>query len=213
MNKTFHTRMNILIWIFSLIIAVLLTLVAFIIFNVDFVRSKFGEVDLVAFIGSIIGGFITIIGVVATIQYSIKSVNLVTEKQDREKYIDQYPIKSKLLDKKIKEITKFQQNIKFDDHHKLNESITLLYTLVQETEVISGRVYHYIKGFVDYIENIVNIANRTVFYNLTDQDERESKLIEIEKKINEKFYEVVAQLKLEKDNMKNKFVKYLKDDE
>jgi hypothetical protein len=194
--------------ILNVIISLLIIVIIVLIIAHDTV--KIGESDVLAFIGSIIGGIITLAGVYYTIRSSFVALELTLKKQDDLKFLETIGEKLNRLYKvkgiifKVDRMLSNRKNGWNEKYEKDNleniENAILEYLLpnlnplLENASVVDWEFYNDIKKFVDDTRSYIFNLDSRDFDRLTESVDRLTKIIENhEKRLSEKFKKVSSQ--------------------
>jgi hypothetical protein len=181
---------------------------------------KLGDMDFLAFVGSLLGGFMAMFAALITIQYSLSSVREMAEKQDREKFLEMYPQKVK----RIQELRNKLINLRDNELNPLNAPWFVTFKngigLEDEAVYISGQVYHSINGLNEFVRVLVTqlYKKESKYYYNNDFNEwiicegKHDELLKFGETIKDKIDPSIIMLELLKLDLQKKFLNYTDED-
>ncbi|WP_052124045.1 TRAP transporter substrate-binding protein [Ureibacillus manganicus] len=133
---------------FLVIIALFVSLIIPFVFN-KVLNLEFAKPDTLAYVGSIIGGILTLIGVYLTIRHSDNSYKKAFEKELENEFINSFPLKIEAIN-----------NVKIESERLLSEYKSIIGNVIEQTEVV-GIQYETLKELKNtYSNKLLPVAGK-----------------------------------------------------
>jgi hypothetical protein len=179
---------------------------------------RIGEADILAFLGSIIGGVITLAGVYFTIISSFKSVELSLREQERNRFINSYPTKIKNLREIISEINQIRTDLSESNLTGLRDITKKLEPLIDKAVYVDGIVYENVNRMNRYVksylvprfewENSIYLIDK--WGNVKIKEGQEDASLETIEHLKQYLATNVQELQQHRERMRDTFYDYIK---
>ncbi|MFB0843998.1 hypothetical protein [Paenibacillus oleatilyticus] len=197
------------IWFFTIFLSLFFVvfLVLYIVYPEATRNMKLGEMDFLAFAGSLIGGFLALFGALFTIVYSISSVREMAEKQDRDKFIDHYPMKMKTITEITDELSNFVSQISYPHPQvqELKEVSDGVFKLLEKASLTNGYIFNEVEVLGEKVWKEISSINFE--YNMGYSINQE-KVIDSRDKVKQELQASIEIIENEKKLYRDKFLEY-----